>query len=519
MGCSSSEQINNNIYTISYCTLIPLKEKKNIYKINLFAQEEVEKFPERKFFAQVGQTDEKIVQFVNTKNFNRKTIFYLYFKNKPEIKNLYQMINLIPYNYNDLHRVILLSTEEVKNFHNFFIEKKTINLVYSKFIGSIIDLNDNNGNLETMNNFNLTKDEIKNGEGEENSELNDEIYIEGVIEEKTVKEIKEEYNKEQDKIFMKEMTIKNKNVFAELINFFVDKDFKKFSFSDTNINDTSIFNPILELFEKNYHIRSIVLHNCSLIDGYLNDLMRAISDKRIRYLNISKNPITVEGASLISEFLLVNKTIQELNLSYNDNVNFKAEGIKYLVRSLVQCPNIKLIDFSGMNLTGCGEFIANLIESSKTLEIIRLKDNYLNANDFSNIFSKIKENKSVKEIDVSFNDMGGDKSLIYIRDCIKVNTSLIKLDLNKININNDNYNIIFEGIESNKNINYYCLSYNKVNPKIVIEFFIKQLHVKNLEFIPYDKNNPEDKNKDFTLDEKKLLERCKLERPDLDVIY
>jgi len=519
MGCSSSEQINNNVYTISYCSLIPVKGKKNIYKINLFAQEEAEKFSERKFFAQVGHKDEKVLSFVNNKNFNKKTIFYLYFKNKQEIKNLYQMINLIPYNYEDLHRVVLLNTEEVKGFYNFFIQKKTKNLEYSKFIGSIIDLNDNKENLETMNNINLTKDDINKEENEENEEDDDSIYIEGLIDEKTLKEIMENYSKECNKLIIKELTVKNKNIFGNLINFFLDKAIKKFSLSDTNINDISIFNPILELFEKNFHIRNIVLHNCNLADGYINDLMLAISDKRIRYLNLSKNAITVEGGTLISEFLLVNKTIQELNLSYNDNVNFKAEGINYIVRSLVECPNLRLIDFSGMNLTGCGEFIANLIETSKTLEIIKLENNYLNANDFKNIFEKIKINKIIKEIDVSFNDMGGDKSLEYIRDCIKMNSSLIKLNLNKININNDNYNIIFEGIENNKNISYYSMSYNKINPKIIIEFFIKQLHVKNLEFIPYDKNNPEDKNKDFTLDEKKLLEKCKQERPDMNVIY
>ena len=520
MGCSSSEPIVNNMYAISYCTLVPVKEKRNIYKINLLAQEEVEKFSERKFFAQAGQSEEKMINFVKNKNFNKKTIFYLYLKNKPEIRNLYQMIELIPYNYKDLHRVVLLNTEEVKGFHNFFIEKKTINLEYSKFVGSIIDLNDQQKNLENVNNINLTQDNIDNEKNnEEEDEENDEIIlVNGLINENTIKDIEENYAKKCDKLIMKEISLKNRNIFSKLIDFFLDKDIKKFYISDTNINDISLFNPILELLEKNYNIRQLILNNCSLMDNHLNDLMRAICDKRIRSLNLSKNAITVEGGSLISEFLLVNKTLQELNISYNDNVNFKAEGIKYIIRSLVDCPNIKLIDFSGMNLTGCGEFIANLLENSKSLEKMVLKNDYLNANDFKNIFEKVKSNKIIKEIDISFNDMGGDKSLEYIRDSIKENTSLIKLNLNKVNINNDNYNIIFEGIEKNKNISFYCLSYNHINPKIVIEFFIKQSHVKNLEFIPYDKNNPEDKNKDFTLDEKKLLEKCKTERPDMNVI-
>ena len=492
MGCSSSEPRSYTKYMISYCSLLPLKGKENTFKINLLAQEEAEKLSEKKFFAQCGENEEKIIlDFMKRENFNKNTIFYLYINNKIEIKNLFQMINLIPYNFDDLHKIVLLSTEKAEGFYNFLIEKKTLNLSYSKFLGSIIDLNDVKNIVENINNINLTQDNINNNENEEDEDDNT-IYI----------------NRKK----------KKKKVFTQLNKFFLDKKIKIFSFSDTNINDIALFNPILQLLEKNYHLRNVTLRNCNLVDSLSNDLMRAISNKRLRCLNLSRNSLTVEGATLISEFLLVNKTLQELNLSNNDNVNFKSEGIKYIIRSLVQHPNIKSIDFSNMNLTGCGEFIANLIEKSKTLEKVILKNNYLNSNDFKNIFEKVKINNFIKEIDISYNDMAGDKSLEYISDSIKENTSLVKLNLNKININNDNYNIIFKGIEKNKNISFYSISYNKINPKIVVEFFIKQLQVKNLEYIPFDKNNPEDKNKDLTLDEKKLMEKFKTERPDINLI-
>ena len=124
MGCSSSATNPNNLYTILYCSLIPVKGKKNIYQIHLIAQEEAPKINERKFFDQVAQNQEKdILEFVKNENFNKHTIFYLYHKNMPQIKNLYQMINLIPCNYNDLHRIILLSTEHVEGFYNYLIEK------------------------------------------------------------------------------------------------------------------------------------------------------------------------------------------------------------------------------------------------------------------------------------------------------------------------------------------------------------------------------------------------------------
>ena len=470
MGCSSSEPRSYTKYMISYCSLLPLKGKTNIFKINLLSQEEAEKLSEKKFFAQCGENEEKIIKdFMKRETFNKNTIFYLYINNKIEIKNLFQMINLIPYNLDDLHKIVLLSTEKAEGFYNFLIEKKTLNLSYSKFIGSIIDLNDVKNIVKNINNINLTQDNINIKENEEDEDDNT-IYINGLIDEKKVKDIIDNYSKEFDKLIIKEIRFKNKDIFTQLNKFFFDKKIKIFSFSDTNVNDIALFNPILQLLEKNYHLRNVTLRNCNLVDSYSNDLMRALSDKRLRYLDLSKNSLTVEGATLISEFLLVNKTLQELNLSNNDNVNFKSEGIKYIIRSLVQHPNIKLIDFSNMNLTGCGEFIANLIEKSKTLEKVILKNNYLNSNDFKNIFEKVKINNIIKEIDISYNDMAGDKSLEYISDSIKENTSLVKLNLNKININDDNYNIIFQGIEKNKNISFYSISYNKINPKIVVEF-------------------------------------------------
>ena len=451
MGCSSSEANPNNLYTILYCSLIPVKGKKNIYQIHLIAQEEAPKINERKFFDQVAQNQEKdILEFVKNENFNKHTIFYLYHKNMPQIKNLYQMINLIPCNYDDLHRIILLSTEHVEGFYNYLIEKKTLHIDFHKFVGSTLDLNDMVSTVENVNNINLTNDNINYDENEGNND--DEIYINGIIDEKKVEHIKQNYSQKIIKISISEVNIKNKNSFVELMQFLSDKDIKKFAFYDSNIVDDILFNSVMDLLEKNYHIRNLILHDCNLIDKHLIDLMRAISDKRIRYL---------------------------------------------IARSLVYCPNILLVDFSEMNLTGCGEFMANFIEASKTLEVILLKNNHLNAHDFKNIFEKIKTNKNIKEIDISYNDMGGDKSLEYIRDCIKMNESLITLRMDKININNDNYNIIFEGIKENKNIDYYSMSYNKVNPKIILEFFIKQKQVKNLEYIPYDKNVPEDKNKDL----------------------
>ena len=69
-------------------------------------------------------------------------------------------------------------------------------------------------------------------------------------------------------------------------------------------------------------------------------------------------------------------------------------------------------------------------------------------------------------------------------------------------------------------ITHYTVNYNsKIKPKIMLNFFMKQMHVKTLEYEPYDKTNDEDKNKELTLEEKKLFEKFKTERPDMELIY
>lgn len=519
MGCSSSNSIPIITYTVSYCTLIPLEQ--NIFKINLIDKEEIPKKAGQKFFSQIGHYRENdIIELFQKENLEEKTIYFLYYKSIPEIKNFYQMNNLIINEVSNLHKIFLLSTENLRGVPNFIIEKKMKNLTYFDFIGYKIDLSDIDENiLDNINNANITKDDIKfEDENEENGEgALDEIYISGTINQKNIGEVKDVFMKNNEiiKIYISDIVIEDKNSFAELINFFGDKDIKVFSLFDANINDANyiIFNSIIEILEKNYNIRSIDLHNCNLNDNNLVDIIRAISDKRIRYLDLSKNAITLDGATIISQFLKIAKTLIKLNLSNNSATSFKSEGVEYILNSLVSCPNIKYVDFSDMPLTGCGAHIKNFLLKNKSIEHLILKNILLNSNDFKNIFEAIKINKTIKELDVSFNDMGGNKIYEYIKDAIKENTSLNILRLDKININNGNYNQIFEGIENNKNIYEYSLSYNQLNPKIVFGFFMYQKQVKKLEFIPDEKNNI------LTLDEKKLIEKCKNERPDLNIIY
>ena len=557
MGCSSSIVSS---YIVQYCSLEQIQNKENIYQINFIDEETILKEEKQKIIDQIGKntTSSRIKEFLNRDNLETHTIFYFFLREEPVLKNYEQAKKYFPYNLPQLYKVVLLSTENKKNITNLIIENKTKFIKESNFIGYKLDFNDMEKVLEEVNNSKITKDSLSLDEedfsdDEDLEEKESEIIIFEEIKEETYKRVynkfksenKEDNNFESNNnlettsnvinsignkknnnnkiksVKIVESKIEDLTIFNKIMKFISKKSIKKFYFVGNNINsDFEGWTIISSFLEQNYQLRYLDLHNSTIYDYHLNDIMRPLSDKRIRFLNLSENFITLDGVKIISEYLANNKTLQKLNLSRNAQSQFKTEGVEIILNSLLNNKNIEFIDFSFMNLTGCGEAIGNFISKNKSIENIVLRNVLLNFNDFKHIFVPLKKSKTMKEIDISMNDMGGDKSLQFIADAIKENTSLECIKMEQININNENYNIIFDAIEKNKTIQKYYLNYNSdIKPKIVINFFMKQMQVKYLEYIPFDKDNEHDKNKSLTLEERKLFEKLKEERSDMKLIY
>ena len=545
MGCGDSRSLS---YIVYYCRLDPIKERKNAFKVNKISEEKITKIEGTKFLNQIGHNKDAIItEFLNRPNFQTNTVFYCYVGEEPIIKSFSQMSNFAPSNSPTLSKIVLLSTDKA-DIPNQIIEKRTEDLEFDKLINKEFNFNAVRSLLEAAKNPNLTKDSLslKDDNDEEAEEKEDEIIISENVTKRTYTYVVSKFrnNKKNDYIQINEETSPNEeesssdnskiktikiysskfedlNIFYQILTYLHDKKIKKFIFFDNNISqDFEGWSEISNLFKVNYSLRFIDLHSSNIYDYDLNDIMRSLIDKRIRYLNLSENFITLNGVNVICDFLRHNRTIQRLNLSRNAQVQFKSEGVKNVVEALMSSESIDSLDFSYMNLTGCGESIGKFITKNKSIQSIILRSIQLNAVDFKNIFVPLKTNKLLKEIDISLNDMGGDKSLQYIADTIKENKTLTILKMDQINITNDNYQIIFNAIEQNKTINHYSVSYNsKLKPKIMLNFFIKQKQVKYLEYEPFDKDNPEDKKKELTLEEKKLFEKFKTERPDMELIY
>ena len=336
---------------------------------------------------------------------------------------------------------------------------------------------------------------------------------------------KEQKNKIIDSIFIENVKNIDLEIFSELIEILTLYPYlKRISFCDFHLDkEFEGWENIVHLMNENSNIRWVDFHKSNMNNYILELICKVIENKRIRYIDISENFINQDGAKSLGNLLRKNKTLQRLILNNNDLEDFKKIGVNYICEPLIIHPNIQHVDFSSMIITGCGESIANLIKTTKTLKSIILRDCLLNLKDFQNICRALSSpnlTKTINNVDMSHNDMASDKSLEEIGKMLKVNKSLTHLNMEKMNLTMQNYNFIFNGLNENETISNFSFCFNpKIKPRIILEYFLHRKKLSSLAYIPYKANiNDKGPKVEFSLDEKKIIEKFKKKRKKVKLI-
>ena len=346
-------------------------------------------------------------------------------------------------------------------------------------------------------------------------------------EERQEKERKEEEERKKmiDSVFIESVSIPDLDVFSEMIGILtVYTLLKRISFCDFKFeNETDIWDNIIYLLQENNNIRWVDLHKSNMNNKIVDSIAKVAENKRFRYLDLSENFINQDGAEILGQFLSKNQTLQRLILNNNDLENFKKQGVESICKNLENHPNIQLIDFSSMTVTGCGDAVGKLLKSTQSLKTIILKDCLLNLKDIQNICKALSQpgiSKTIINVDVSFNDMASDKSLEEIGKMIKVNRTLTTLNLEKMNLNMSNYNLILNGLNENDKISRFNFSFNpNVKPRLILEYFLHRKKLNSLTYIPYRANiNEKGPKVEFNLDEKKVIKKFKDKRKKVKLI-
>ena len=336
---------------------------------------------------------------------------------------------------------------------------------------------------------------------------------------------KDQKNRIIDSVFIENVKNIDLEIFSELIEILsLYPHLKRISFCDFHLEkEFEGWENIVHLMNENNNIRWIDFHKSNMNNYILDLICKVIENKRIRYIDFSENFINHEGARVLGNLLRKNKTLQRLILNNNDLEDFKKIGINYICEPLILHPNIQYLDFSSMTVTGCGESVANLLKTTKTLKTIILRDCLLNLKDFHHICKALSyENisKTINNVDLSHNDMASDKSIEEIGKMLKINKTLTHLNMEKMNLTMQNYNFIFNGLNENETIVNFSFCFNpKVKTRIILEYFLHRKKLSSLAYIPYKENiNEKGPKVEFTLDEKKLIEKFKKKRKKVKLI-
>ena len=200
MGCCvpNVEQISLS-FEVVLLRLEP-QEQSNTFLIREITKDTFEKEDGMTFIdCCLSSNDQTLSKMFTNKKIGEETLYYCYLRKIPVIKTYKVMKEFKPISFGQLTKIIILSTEEAlkQNISNALIKKQTKKI--AEMIGTIVDFTKIKEQMERALDPNITKDSLRltytedKGEGEEaeeNEPAENELFIEGVLNAKVLREVK-----------------------------------------------------------------------------------------------------------------------------------------------------------------------------------------------------------------------------------------------------------------------------------------------------------------------------------------
>lgn len=293
-----------------------------------------------------------------------------------------------------------------------------------------------------------------------------------------------------------------------------------FYFSDNYVNFSDFdegWTLILDYILKSLKLRHLDLSMNYIYDKTIEKLAVNLKKKKIISLNLQSNFITKKGAFALANWLRKNKSLRVLNIQQNNTNEFKAEGVESICNAIKKHRCIKSINFSYMNITGVGKCISELLDCSKTLKKLSIRDTRVNLDDLSLI---LHASNKLEELDISENYQGNNQAIDLISKLILSNTSLMIFNFDSFGINEDNYKSILTALISNKNLVNVSMEDNSVDYSFYLEYFLnldesneQKLRKINLSELSVRRKGIKIGNKD-----KELLDKYKHKKFSLEIL-
>ncbi len=260
---------------------------------------------------------------------------------------------------------------------------------------------------------------------------------------------------------------------------------RSFNFND-NFNTTGFdkgWKLITNFFYENNSVREINLCMGFIYDKFLYDLLEnGIKSKKIVYLDLSCNFITVKGCKFLAEWLKKNKILRKLNLQQNTMNEFKKEGSDVIVEAVMHNTCLEYLDLSNMIITGFGEKLAELIKTTKSLTTLKIENTRMNLDDFRFVSDALKENQTITDLNLCDNFSGSNASIRIISNFIAVNKTIKIINIHGLGISKHNCEPLFKAIDENETIEDYTFGDEKMKFALIHDAMVKKKCLKILQF-------------------------------------
>ncbi|XP_065917500.1 NLR family CARD domain-containing protein 3-like isoform X1 [Dysidea avara] len=178
----------------------------------------------------------------------------------------------------------------------------------------------------------------------------------------------------------------------------------------------------------------------------------------LRKLDISNNNLSYDGAVDISECLTVHCTLVELNIS---SCNIICKGAVAIFKSMHSNTSIQVLSVLNNHLSTSAITIREFLKVNKSLLHLDISANNITCEGTKTIIEGLKTNKTLTELHMSSNHIA-NKGAKAIAIALDFNTVLLKLDISDNKITDEGVTAIGNNLKTNPTLLEFDISMNNI---------------------------------------------------------
>lgn len=242
-----------------------------------------------------------------------------------------------------------------------------------------------------------------------------------------------------------------------LMRAIIDKPIKMLDLSDNALGPAALHS--YEFFLKeNSTLEELYLENNGLGPERSEEICNVLTSNEkmhLKKLKISRNRMENKGAMALAKTLARMKSLEHVEMFQN---GIKVEGMKEIVQSLKENPNLKIIKINDNWIKEISLELATVVEGLKDLRIIDVSDSLIGSKNAAVLFKGLAKDEKLEEIYSNYNEIEKKSNQEEIMNICLGMSNLKKIELKGNEINKSLFKKFKSEFEKKKEFQINCYS-------------------------------------------------------------